>query len=403
MVVLLGIGLEWQIKHRAEVGLASQHVDALAPDPTTSGEAAVATALISGSTAVATASAASTTSAAVDTQAQNILLLGSDSRAGGNATSGDSNSSTNGVSNSDVVMVAHISASKHVSVLSIPRDTMIPAPTTCYTWNNATGVVSDQLYVPDAGQRFHFNAGYSVGGPKCTVKEVQSLTGLHIDRYIGIDFQGFQAMVDALGGITVDICAPIDDRMLGVVVAKAGVQKINGTQALNLVRARDVIGDSLSDLARIRRQQIVLSTILRQVTQAGTMLNPNKLDSFLQAFVKNTQTDHVTLDDLVNLAGSLGSLSPGVVTFYTLPTTPSTITPGALEVNQAATATLLAKIKSDGMATPSVGATASRATTSKVAPTTTKSAPTSTATKATTSKVESVNAGTAQCAGPGNE
>ena len=288
-------------------------------------------------------------------------------------------------------------------MLSIPRDTMIPAPTTCHDLEQpVTGVVSDQLYVPDAGQRFHFNAGYSVGGPQCTVIEVQNLTGLRIDRYIGIDFQGFQAMVDALGGITVDICAPIVDRTLGVVVRSAGVQKIDGEQALNLVRARDVIGDSLSDLARIRRQQIVLSTILRQVTQAGTLLNPDKLDNFLQAFVKNTQTDNVTFDDLVNLADSLGSLSPGVVTFYTLPTTPSTITSGALEVSTAAAEKLFAKIKSDGVATPTTAKATTKASTTRPTPTTTKSTPT-TASAATASSVESVNAATAQCAGPGNE
>lgn len=402
MITLLGVGLEWNIKHRAEVGLAAHQVDALpAMDTTVSSQDALATALVSGSTPVTTGDsgpvATTATTATTDLQAQNILLLGSDTRAGGNASVGTS-ASTDGVANSDVVMVAHISVSKHVSVLSIPRDTMIPAPTTCRVWNAMTQKVSDQMYVPDAGQRFHFNAGYSVGGPKCTVTEVQNLTGLHIDRFIGIDFDGFQAMVDALGGISVDICAPITDRVLGVVVRSAGVQKIDGTQALNLVRARDVIGDSLSDLARIRRQQIVLSTILRQVTQAGTLLNPEKLDGFLQAFVKNTVTDNVTFDDLVALAGSLGNLSPGVVTFYTLPTTPSTITPGALEVKTAAAEKLFAKIKDDGVST---------STTSKV-PTTSQSASstaaTSTATAASpSSTVESVNAGAAECAGPGNE
>ncbi len=302
-------------------------------------------------------------------------------------------------------MIAHISADRqHVTVLSIPRDTMIPAPTTCHLWNSTTGVVSSQIYQAQPGERFHFNAGYSVGGPRCTVTEVQSLTGLQIDRFIGIDFVGFQAMVDALDGITVDICAPVVDTVLGTVVPKAGVQKITGTQALNLVRARDVVGDTLSDLARIRRQQIVLSAILRQVTTAGTLLNPAKLDDFLQAFVKNTVTDNVTVDDLVMLAGSLGNLTPGIVNFYTLPTTDSTITPGALEVDTPAAQKIFAAMLADRPVTTTSPTAVARTTAATRGSTRTTASPTDRASTAgAASTVESVNAGIAQCAGPGNE
>lgn len=423
VITLLVMGLEWQIKHRADVGIAQRHVSALVPRTTTSlpttsavltGNAGpTASALMTGSTPV---TPTTTDSSTVTTyQAENILLLGSDTRSGSNAAVG-SDPSTNGVANSDVVMIAHISADRqHVTVLSIPRDTMVPAPTTCHTWDSTTGVVSDQLYVPDPGQRFHFNAGYSVGGPQCTVTEVQNLTGLQINRYIGIDFVGFQAMVDALGGITVDICSPVVDTVLGTVVPTAGVQNINGTEALNLVRARDVVGDKLSDLARIRRQQIVLSAILRQVATAGTLLNPAKLDSFLQAFVKNTVTDNVTVDDLAALAGSLGNLTPGIVNFYTLPTFPSTITPDALEVDTGAAQKIFAALVADRPVEPtSTKPTAGPATgnpaKTSVAPAT--SIPrfslafpstSSSSEPGSTSTVESVNAGAAQCAGPGNE
>ena len=201
-------------------------------------------------------------------------------------------------------MIAHISGDRqHVTVLSIPRDTMIDAPT-CKTWDAATGQLSENDYPVSEGDRWHINSAYSVGGPQCSVRAIQDLTGLKIDRVIGIDFAGFKNMVDALGGISVNVCGPIIDAELGAVVAAGGVQVIEGEQALSLVRARKVEGDTDSDLSRIRRQQIVLSAILQQVTSAGTLLNPAELDAFLQAFVPNTFTDNVTIDDLVTLAQS---------------------------------------------------------------------------------------------------
>jgi hypothetical protein len=95
-----------------------------------------------------------------------------------------------------------------------------------------------------------------------------------------------------------------------------------------------VAGDTGSDLARIRRQQVLLASVLQQVTSAGTLLNPARLDAFLQAFVSNTFTDNVTIDDLVALAQSFGTLDPSRVAFLTMPTVPSTINPEALDVDQ---------------------------------------------------------------------
>ncbi len=319
VLVLTGTGWEWAIKSRADSGMAARKVDAIVSDDTN-----IATAT---GTVVPPPGSYS---------AENILLLGSDTRAGAaNTAAGGTDASTgNGVANSDTQMIAHISADRqHVTVLSIPRDTMIDAPT-CKTWDAATGQLSDSTYPVSSGDRWHINSAFSVGGPQCSVRAIQNLTGLRIDRVIGIDFAGFQNMVSALGGITVNVCGPIVDSVLGTVVAQGGVQTIGGDQALNLVRAREVAGDTDSDLARIRRQQIVLASILQQVTSAGTLLNPAKLDAFLQAFVENTFTDNVTIDDLVALAQSFGTLDPSRVTFFTLPTVPSSTENGALEVNQ---------------------------------------------------------------------
>ncbi len=319
VLVLTATGWEWAIKSRADSGIAARSIDAIVSDDTN-----IATAT---GTAVPPPGSYS---------AENILLLGSDTRAGAanSAAGGTDDSTSDGVANSDSQMIAHISADRqHVTVLSIPRDTMIDAPT-CKTWDATTGQLSDSTYPVSSGDRWHINSAYSVGGPQCSVRAIQDLTGLRIDRVIGIDFAGFQNMVSALGGITVNVCGPIVDTVLGTVVAQGGVQTIGGDQALNLVRAREVAGDTDSDLARIRRQQIVLASILQQVTSAGTLLNPAKLDAFLQAFVENTFTDNVTIDDLVALAQSFGTLDPSRVTFFTLPTVPSQTSDGALDVDE---------------------------------------------------------------------
>lgn len=328
VLVLVVTGLEWTIKSRADSGILSRSVQAIVTDDSN----------LSTPTAVPPGSIAP----------ENILLLGSDTRAGeANAQAGGTDASTSdGVANSDTLMIAHISSDRHVTVLSIPRDTMIDAPT-CKIWDGATGQLSEQTQPIGSNEKWHINSAYSVGGPQCTVRAVQDLTGLKIDRVIGIDFAGFQNMVDALGGITVNVCRPVVDGELGTVIADGGLQTIQGDTALNLVRARKVQGDTDSDLARIRRQQIVLSAILQQVTSAGTLLNPGKLDGFLQAFAQNTFTDNVTIDDLVALAQSMGNLDPSRVTFYTLPTVPSRYNPDALDPDEDAAAAVFDALLND--------------------------------------------------------
>ncbi len=349
VVVLAATGLEWTIKSRADSGILSRSVQAIVTDDTN----------------ISTATEPTTPGSYAP---ENILLLGSDTRAGAaNAEAGGTDESTSdGVANSDTLMIAHISGDRqHVTVLSIPRDTMIDAPT-CKVWDAATGQLSDETYKVNPGDKWHINSSYSVGGPQCTVRAVQDLTGLKIDRVIGIDFAGFQNMVDALGGITVNVCRPIIDAELGTVVPDGGVQTIQGAQALSLVRARNVEGDTDSDLARIRRQQIVLSAILQQVTSAGTLLNPGKLDAFLQAFVQNTFTDNVTIDDLVTLAQSMGNLDPSRVTFYTLPTVPSVSNPEALDPDEDAAAAVFEALLNDQPLPGEPGATSTTATTPAV-------------------------------------
>ncbi len=401
-LTLIGLGTEWKILDRAETGIQTHRVSALdfensniatprATQPTSE--------TLAGTSANVNVKPASP----VTYQPENMLLLGSDTRAGSNAADGSDSTTTDGVANSDSLMIAHVSADRqHVTVLSIPRDTVIPAPT-CKQWDGKTGQLSDQNQPISDGELYHINSAYSVGGPKCTVTAVQNLTHLRINRLIGIDFSGFKSMVDALGGITVNICRPIIDQELNTVAARGGVQVANGDMALGLVRARKVAGETGSDLARIHRQQVVLSAILRQVTAAGTLLNPNRLDSFLQAFTRNTFTENVKLEDLVNLAGSLGSLDPQHVTFYTLPTVASNRIDGALDVDESKAPAVFDALVND-LPLPGEVTTKPRppptAATSKPSAAPTKASVSSPKPSVTlkSSDLASVNAGAATCA-----
>lgn len=346
-VLLVYIGLQWNLIQRTNAGLRDHGGAYLEPtDPNISAP----------STASSTVGGTGTGTAKVvvpvltpQYQPQNILLLGSDTRAGANGNAGNSNGQQS-TAQSDTLMVAHVSGDRqHVTILSIPRDLRVKAPT-CRTWDSTTGKVSDTIQSVNATSTWKITNAYAVGGPACTVLAVQKLTGLRLDQLIGIDFVGFKTMVDALHGVSVNICKPIRDKVLGLVVASGGQQTIQGDQALSVVRAREVIGDSSGDTGahgRIHRQQVVLSAMLRQVTSAGTMLNPSKLSDFLDAFVHATFTDNVNVDSLVELSHQLGNLSPGKVTFYTLPTHPNPADNGDSQLADATDPAVFAALVND--------------------------------------------------------
>ena len=144
---------------------------------------------------------------------------------------------------------------------------------------------------------------------------------------IGIDFAGFQNMVDALGGMTVNVCGPIIDGELGTVIAEGGVQTIQGDTALSLVRARKVRG---RHGFRPGQDPPAADRAVRHPAAGHQRRNPaepGEARRLPAGLCQNTFTDNVTIDDLVTLAQSFGTLDPSRVTFFTLPTVPSVTTP----------------------------------------------------------------------------
>ncbi|HEY5137381.1 MAG TPA: LCP family protein [Candidatus Nanopelagicales bacterium] len=239
-----------------------------------------------------------------------ILVVASDSRAGLTRVQADAlhlGTADYGKPRTDTMMLVHIGADANaVTVVSLPRDTLATIPT----------------YVDDKGKthRSHqakLNAAYEEGGPKLMVSTVEAMTGVTINHYVELNFNGFLQMVDAVGGVEVCLAKPLKDQKSGLNLP-AGRQTISGPQSLAYVRARYV--DPTADLGRMKRQQKFVASIVKKATSAGTILNPVKLNGFLSAVAGSITTDAgLGKDQLLALADRLKGTNPGNVAFTTVP------------------------------------------------------------------------------------
>lgn len=212
---------------------------------------------------------------AKENQSINILAIGSDSREGANGVIGGESPGL-----ADTTLVVHLSADNSwAAAVSIPRDSMVEMPA-CFG--------PDGQLVP--GGLRQFNSAYPLGGPTCVQRTVESLTGLRIDDFVVVDFVGFTEMVDAVGGVTIYIEAPISDPH-SKIYFDPGCQTLDGKQALDYVRVRKgVEGGDGSDISRIARQQQFLAALAQKVTSAGVLFNPLELYAFLDAATESVTT-----------------------------------------------------------------------------------------------------------------
>ncbi|WP_425266133.1 LCP family protein, partial [Amycolatopsis regifaucium] len=250
---------------------------------------------------------------------ENFLMVGSDTRDGAAAEDGVGDANGTPGARSDTVMIAHIPADRQrVVMVSFPRDLEINRPE-CKRWDPATSSYTDQT--SPAQKIAKLNTAYAVGGPQCVTKVIQQITGMKINHFVGIDFNGFKSMVDAVQGVTVYNEKPIDDTTLGMVIPQAGEVRISGDQALNYVRARHVKGDPTSDYGRIKRQQAFLGALLKTVMSKEVILDTGKLSGFIDAFAKATFGENLGIKQMMTLAKSMRGLDSGKVKFLTVPTT----------------------------------------------------------------------------------
>lgn len=235
----------------------------------------------------------------------NILLIGSDTREGEN-----SEYAVPGMAGarSDTTILLHLSPNRDQAIgISFPRDSMVKMPA-CKKEKGGT--------VP--AQFGMLNAAFAYAGPTCTWKTLESLTGIHIDHFVQVDFAGFKRMVDALGGVEICVDKPVRDPRAELYL-KAGKQTVKGDDALGYVRARYSLGDG-SDLERIERQQKFMAAVVDKATSGSVLKDPAKTYKFLKAATKSMTTDDdLDLAGMRKLADGLKGMSAGQVRFVTVP------------------------------------------------------------------------------------
>jgi len=191
----------------------------------------------------------------------------------------------------DVIMIAHLVPGEGIQMLSIPRDL--------------------KADIPGHGTN-RINASYVLGGPDLLVQTVQSETGIPINHYVEIDFAGVGAVVDSLGGVTLEFDNPGRDDKSGF-STDAGTQTLNGEEAVAYARSRhyqelqngEWTGTGGGDISRTGRQQAILLALFDQVASPSSAFN---VATFLPTFA-----DQITADEGLSL-GRMADLGRDALT-----------------------------------------------------------------------------------------
>ncbi|GAA0966355.1 LCP family protein [Actinocorallia libanotica] len=266
--------------------------------------------------------------------AVNILLLGSDSRKGGNAKYG--RSLADETPRADTTILLHFSPGGEQAVgISFPRDLMVEIPS-CNT--------------PDGGKSLAqvgmINSAFSLGGMMCTWKTIQHISNIHIDHAVVVDFNGFKGVVNAVGGVK--ICMPYDvNDPQSKLNLKKGTHTVRGEQALAFVRARHGFKDG-SDLQRVKRQQQFLGSLAKKALSQDVLGNPATLNALLRSLTKTVTVDEdFTFNKMTDLAGKLKGITPSKVRFITVPYTAYAPDPNRVALREPEAGEFFAQIAND--------------------------------------------------------
>jgi LCP family protein required for cell wall assembly len=226
--------------------------------------------------------------------AQNILLLGSDTR----GSVGGSLADLDG-QRSDSIMIAHIPADrKSVYVMSLMRDSWVD--------------------IPGHGQA-KINAALSLGGVPLAVQTIETLLGSRIDHVAVIDMDGLKGVTDALGGVDIDNPVGFLSSSLKGHYYPQGVQRMSGHQALAFVRERYAFADG--DFQRARNQQQFIRAVMGKALTAETLTNPAKINDLVGAIAPYMAVDEgLNSSYLAQLGAEMRDVRVSNVTFFAAPT-----------------------------------------------------------------------------------
>ncbi|WP_406152982.1 LCP family protein [Streptomyces anulatus] len=243
----------------------------------------------------------------------NILIIGTDKRTGkGNEGYGDKGSE----GHADTTILFHVSEDRtNATAMSIPRDLKTEIPE-CET-KNEDGTTTVVPGTPN--ERFNTSLGQNGRDPGCTMRTVENITGLKPDHFMMVDFNAVKSLTSAVGGVKVCMAKPIDDPKSHLKLPQ-GESKVQGEQALALLRTRDSFGNR-SDLDRIKVQQQFLGSMIREMKSSDTLTNPKKLYSLADAATKALTVDTAIGDakKLMTLAEEIGKVDTKNISFLTMP------------------------------------------------------------------------------------
>ncbi|WP_295824347.1 LCP family protein [uncultured Microbacterium sp.] len=243
----------------------------------------------------------------------NMLLVGTDECEpsfaqlfGDRCTGADSEGSLN-----DVNMLVHISdAPRRVTVISFPRDLMVPIPSCTDKDGNETSAMSKQ----------QINSAFSYGGLSCVVQTISELSGLEIPFAAKVSFGGVINITDAIGGVDVCIANGIKDRYTGI-DWPAGMRTVQGLDALQFLRTRHGVGDG-GDLGRISNQQQYMSRLANKLKSQDVLSNPATLYKLASTALRNVDpsTSLTNPLTLVQIASAVKDVPFNEIVFIQYPT-----------------------------------------------------------------------------------
>jgi LCP family protein required for cell wall assembly len=266
-------------------------------------------------------------------EAKNILLLGSDNRAGSNSDYGRDV----GSERSDTAILLHVASDRRSATgVSLPRDLMVDLPACTRPDGSSTKARFAQ-----------FNSAFQVGGAACTIRTVELLTGMRVDHHLVLDFAGFKSLVDTVGGV--DVCLPraVRDRDSKLDLP-AGRQTLGGEDALSYVRARHGLGNG-SDTQRMSRQQQFLGSLVKKVRSNGVLLNPAKLYPVLHSATSALTADDGldSLSELYELVRDVRDITEEHMRFLTVPRQSYSLDSNRDELVQPDATRLFAQLRED--------------------------------------------------------